>query len=139
MLHAVVRAWLGTDKRTLDRAVGRIEGTAQPGEPGNMGIAGHRDGFFRGLRKLEVGDEIIFTTLEGVAHYEVTSLRVVKPEAVEVLDPTEQPVLTLVTCYPFYYVGDAPNRFIVAARRVRYDAWAPTDDRTPGFATLASR
>ena len=113
----------GTDESTLNRAVGHIEGTALPGERGNVGIAGHRDSFFRGLAQLERGDELSVTTLEGVAHYQVARLEVVEPTAVEVLDPTEHEALTLVTCYPFYYVGDAPQRFIVHAKQVRFDRW----------------
>ena len=113
----------GTDDWTLNRAVGRIEGTARPGEPGNLGIAGHRDGFFRGLRHLSVGDELTFTTLEGVGHYRVVDLSIVEPESVEVLAPTADSTITLVTCHPFYYVGDAPRRFIVHARRVMFESW----------------
>ena len=114
----------GTDAWTLNRAVGRIEGTARPGEGGNVGIAGHRDGFFRGLRHLEIGDPLILTTLNGVGYYEVVELKVVSPIDVEVLGPTTEPTLTLVTCYPFYYVGDAPERFIVRARRTRVEPWS---------------
>ena len=105
----------GTDELSLTRAVGHIEGTARPGSPGNVGIAGHRDSFFRGLRHLEVGDALSLTTLDGVTHYEVENLDVVEPTAVEVLDPTDYDALTLVTCYPFYFVGSAPERFIVRA------------------------
>jgi sortase A len=114
----------GTDAWTLNRAVGRIEGTARPGEDGNVGIAGHRDGFFRGLRHLEIGDPLRLTSLEGVAHYEVVELSVVGPADVDVLGPTAEPTLTLVTCYPFYYVGDAPERFIVRAQRTRVEPWS---------------
>lgn len=114
----------GTDELTLNRAIGHIEGTAQPGEAGNVGIAGHRDSFFRGLQYLEVGDDLSLTTLNGVAHYEVTKLEVVDPDAVEVLAPTDHEALTLVTCYPFYYVGAAPRRFIVHARKVRFEPWS---------------
>ena len=114
----------GTDPWTLNRAVGRIEGTARPGEDGNIGIAGHRDGFFRGLRHLEIGDTLMLASLEGVAHYEVVELSVVSPADVEVLAPTDEPTLTLVTCYPFYYVGEAPERFIVRAQRTRVESWS---------------
>ncbi len=113
----------GTDELTLNRAVGHIEGTALPGESGNVGIAGHRDGFFRGLQHLELGDDLSLTTLEGVAHYQVAKLEVVEPSQVDVLAPTEHDGLTLVTCYPFYYVGHAPQRFIVHARQVRFERW----------------
>jgi sortase A len=114
----------GTDDATLDRGVGRIEGTSRPGEVGNLGIAGHRDSFFRGLRHLSVGDEITLTTLDGVSRYRVEKLRVVDPEAVEVLAASEHTSLTLVTCYPFSYVGAAPQRFIVRARQQRFDPWS---------------
>lgn len=113
----------GTDDWTLNRAVGHIEGTAAPGEAGNVGIAGHRDGFFRGLRHVEVGDPLSLTTLDGVRHYEVVEISIVDPDDVAVLDPTREPSLTLVTCHPFYYVGDAPDRFIVHARQVSYEPW----------------
>jgi LPXTG-site transpeptidase (sortase) family protein len=125
----------GTDDWTLNRAVGRIEGTAAPGQRGNMGIAGHRDAFFRGLRHVELGDEISLTTLDGIASYRVTKLDIVKPETVEVLDPTPDHTLTLVTCHPFYYVGDAPNRFIVTARRVSFLAW----DKSAAASGIAAR
>lgn len=114
----------GTDEVTLNRAVGHIEGTAKPGEHGNVGIAGHRDSFFRGLRHLEVGDRLSLTTLDGVSHYEVERLEVVEPTAIEVLEPTDHEALTLVTCYPFYYVGEAPQRYVVRARQVRYEPWS---------------
>ena len=125
----------GTDEWTLNRAVGRIEGTAALGERGNTGIAGHRDAFFRGLRHVEIGDEISLSTLDGIASYRVTRLDVVKPEAVEVLSPTRDHTLTLVTCHPFYHLGDAPNRFIVTARRVSFFGW----DKTAGPESLATR
>ncbi|MEO7793356.1 MAG: class D sortase [Thermoanaerobaculia bacterium] len=105
----------GTDDKTLDRAVGNIAGTARPGEAGNVGIAGHRDGFFRGLKDITTGDRIELETLTGKQEFEVTSIRVVDPSALEVLAPTPQPTLTLVTCYPFYFVGTAPQRYIVRA------------------------
>jgi sortase A len=105
----------GTDDLTLNRAVGRIDGTARPGEPGNIGIAGHRDGFFRGLKDLARGDPVEFVTLSGVDSYVVDDIRIVDPTEVRVLEPTAVPALTLVTCYPFYHVGAAPKRFIVRA------------------------
>ena len=105
----------GTDDRTLDRAVGHIDGTALPGAEGNSGIAGHRDGFFRGLKDIVPGDEIELDTLSGKEIYRVDRTWVVNPEDVTVLDPTATRSLTLVTCYPFYYVGAAPQRFIVRA------------------------
>jgi sortase A len=108
----------GTDDHTLDRAAGHIEDTAQPGMDGNSGIAGHRDGFFRGLKDITPGDMIELDTLQGTDVYRVERTWVVKPEDVSVLDPTPTPALTLVTCYPFYFVGSAPERFIVRAVRV---------------------
>ena len=132
----------GTDDWILNRAVGRIEGTARPGEPGNIGIAGHRDGFFRGLRHLELGDQITLSTLEGVSRYSVVKITVVDPESLEVLSPTAEPTITLVTCHPFHYVGDAPRRFIVHARRVMFQAWdapVPARGAMPGIAAVFAR
>jgi sortase A len=114
-LGIVVPVLPGVDELTLNRAVGAIPGTAAPGEPGNVGIAGHRDGFFRGLKDIAAGDRLELETLTGRQEYQVTSIRIVDPAAVEVLAPTAQPALTLVTCYPFYFVGNAPQRFIVRA------------------------
>ncbi|HKA14349.1 MAG TPA: class D sortase [Myxococcota bacterium] len=114
----------GTDASTLDRAVGHIPGTARPGEPGNLAIAGHRDGYFRGLRHVQTGDAISLTTLEGVAHYRVDKIEVVKPGRTDVLAPSASATLTLVTCYPFYHIGDAPSRYIVHARQVAFEPWS---------------
>jgi len=108
----------GIDKRTLRRAVGHIPGTALPGQRGNVGIAGHRDTFFRSLKDIHVHDIIVLTTLWGEYRYRVVSSRVVSPNEVAVLHPTNNEVLTLVTCYPFYFVGPAPDRFLVRAERV---------------------
>jgi sortase A len=108
----------GTSGRTLRRAVGHIPGTALPGQPGNVGISGHRDTFFRPLRNIRRNDIITLTTLFGEFRYRVVSTRVVGPSNVTVLDPGVSEILTLVTCYPFYFVGSAPNRFIVRAERV---------------------
>jgi sortase A len=105
----------GTDDRTLDRGVGHIDDTPLPGADGNSGIAGHRDGFFRGLKDIVPGDEIELETIKGKEIYRVDRTWVVNPEDVTVLDPTLTRSLTLVTCYPFYYVGAAPQRFIVRA------------------------
>jgi len=105
----------GTDDRTLDRAVGYIEDTALPGADGNSGIAGHRDGFFRGLKDIAEGDVIELETARRKEVYRVERTWVVDPEDVSVLDPTPTRALTLVTCYPFYYIGPAPRRFIVRA------------------------
>jgi sortase A len=108
----------GMDTLTLQRAAGHIPGTAMPGEPGNVGIAGHRDTFFRPLRNVRKGDIITFATPAGDYRYRVVSTKIVSPSDVKVLDPSASEILTLVTCYPFYYVGPAPNRFIVRAERV---------------------
>jgi sortase A len=108
----------GVDKTTLRRAVGHIPGTALPGHPGNVGLAGHRDTFFRPLKDLKIKDEVQLSTVEGSFKYEVESLKVVEPDNVGVLAPSGENVLTLVTCYPFYYVGPAPKRWIVRARQV---------------------
>ncbi len=108
----------GTSRTTLRRAVGHIAGTALPGKPGNVGISGHRDTFFRPLRNMRPNDVITFTTLLGEYSYRVVSTKIVDPSDVEVLDQSAGQILTLVTCYPFYFVGPAPNRFIVRAERV---------------------
>ena len=108
----------GTDEVTLNRAIGHIEDTAIPGSDGNSGIAGHRDSFFRGLKDIADGDEIELETLHAKEIYRVERTWIVDPEDVSVLDPTSTRSLTLVTCYPFYYVGSAPKRFIVRATRV---------------------
>jgi sortase A len=105
----------GTDDLTLNHAVGRIAGTARPGEAGNIGIAGHRDGFFRALKDVKVGDAIELSTVKGTAMYSVDRVQIVSPQQVEVLRPTSVPTLTLITCYPFYFFGSAPQRYIVTA------------------------
>ena len=107
----------GTDDFTLDRAVGHITDTALPGTDGNSGIAGHRDGFFRGLKDVGPGDAIEIETLQDEEVYRVDRVWVVYPDDVTVLDPTPTRSLTLVTCYPFYHVGPAPQRYIVRAVR----------------------
>jgi sortase A len=108
----------GTSDTTLRRAVGHIEGTALPGQPGNAGFSGHRDTFFRPLRNIQKNDIITLTTLLAEFRYRVVSTRIVSPSDVAVLAPSGDEVLTLVTCYPFYFIGPAPNRFIVRAQRV---------------------
>jgi sortase A len=105
----------GTEDLVLNRGVGRILGTARPGEAGNIGIAGHRDGFFRGLKDIQPGDRIELASKNGKNTYVVDRTEIVMPEDVSVLGPKERPALTLVTCYPFYFVGSAPKRFIVHA------------------------
>ena len=108
----------GVARTTLRRGVGHIPGTALPGEDGNVGLSGHRDTFFRPLKDLRIKDEIQISTLKGDFMYEVESLRVVEPSDVGVLEPARENVLTLVTCYPFFYIGAAPKRFVVRARQV---------------------
>lgn len=105
----------GTDDLTLNHAVGRIAGTARPGQRGNVGIAGHRDSFFRKLKDVSEGDAMELQTLRGTDTYIVDRISIVAPDDVEVLRPRNVPSLTLVTCYPFYYVGSAPQRYIVTA------------------------
>jgi sortase A len=112
-VSAIVRE--GDDDTTLSIAVGHIPGTARPGERGNMALAGHRDSFFRALRHIRVHDTIRISTAGRRYEYRVDATEVVAPEATEVLDQTGAAVLTLVTCYPFGYLGHAPNRFIVRA------------------------
>lgn len=108
----------GTGKATLDRAVGHIQGTSLPGQSGNIAIAGHRDTFFRGLRNINHGDEIKLTTANGSRLYRVDSTKVVEPEETEVLNAGTDDIITLVTCFPFRFIGPAPQRFIVRAHRI---------------------
>jgi sortase A len=108
----------GTDSRTLRRAVGHIPGTPLPGQPGNVVITGHRDTFFRPLHKIRKDDEITLTTLNGSYRYVVDSIEVVEPDDTEALGASDDSVLTLVTCYPFYFVGPAPRRFVVRAHLI---------------------
>ncbi len=107
----------GTDDLTLNRGAGWIEGTARPGEAGNVCLSAHRDGFFRALKDVAVGDEILLETPRETSRYIVTWTKIVDTEDVSVLDETGGPAVTLVTCYPFYFVGSAPQRFIVRATR----------------------
>ncbi len=108
----------GADEGTLSRAVGHIPGTALPGNVGNVGLAGHRDTFFRALRNIRADDTIELETTAGTYRYAVKSTRIVTPRDVSVLQASGGETLTLVTCYPFYYVGSAPKRFIVRATQV---------------------
>lgn len=113
---AIVRE--GADEGTLSRAVGLVPGSARPGESGNMVLAGHRDTFFRPLRKLKLNDRIRLVAPSHIYEYRVESLRVVTPEETSVLDSRGVEELTLVTCYPFRFLGPAPDRFIVSATRI---------------------
>jgi sortase A len=112
-IRLVVPVFNGTDDLTLNRGVGRIQGTTMPGEGGNLGIAGHRDGFFRGLKDVAPGDLIEVDTAGEKDSYIVESTQIVTPKDVSVLKASPATIVTLVTCYPFYFVGDAPQRFIV--------------------------
>jgi sortase A len=105
----------GTDEVTLNRGVGRIAGTSLPGQSGNIGIAGHRDGFFRRLKNIRTGDTIELVTMSGTDAFVVDRIRVTSPADVTVLQPRTKDSITLVTCYPFYFVGPAPSRYIVEA------------------------
>jgi len=115
-LRSMVRE--GDGEETLSVALGHIPGTALPGEGGNVGVAGHRDTLFRGLGEIRPKDIIVFQTLRSAYRYQVESTEVVKPQDVAVLRSGGSSELTLVTCYPFYFVGAAPERFIVKARQV---------------------
>lgn len=105
----------GDDPRTLGVAVGHIRGTAFPGESGNVGLAGHRDTVFLGLKEARRDDLVRLSTPDGVFEYRITRLSIVRPSQIDVLEPGPAPVLTLVTCYPFAFVGRAPMRFVVRA------------------------
>jgi sortase A len=108
----------GTSNRTLQRGVGHIAGTALLGKSGNVGLAAHRDTFFRKLRDIQAGDDIKLTTLTGIVLYRVELISIVEPEDSRVLRDSGENILTLVTCYPFSYIGPAPKRFIVRARQM---------------------
>jgi len=108
----------GTDSSTLLHAVGHVPMTAFPGEDGNVALAWHRDSFFRDLGRVHLGDRLRMTTPDGVFDYRVESRIVVRPQDVAVLSATESPTLTLITCYPFRYVGSAPERFVTRARQL---------------------
>jgi sortase A len=114
-VHLEVPVLEGTDDLTLNRGVGHIAGTVPLGEDGNIGIAGHRDGFFRVLKDVAPGDTIDLVTPSHTATYIVDHIVLVRPDDVSVLQPRSVSSLTLVTCYPFYYVGRAPERYIVQA------------------------
>ena len=105
----------GTDDLTLNRAVGHIAGTSALDQGGNVGIAGHRDGFFRELKDVHLGDSMDLYSEKGSSHYVVDEIVIVPPDDVSVLAARSKPTLTLVTCYPFYFVGSAPLRYIVHA------------------------
>jgi sortase A len=114
-LKLEVPVYDGTSDAVLDLAAGRIEDTALPGTPGNVGIAAHRDGFFRVLKDLKEGDALVLDTPSATEQYRVEWIRITTPDDVSVIDATPGPAVTLVGCYPFYYTGPAPQRFIVRA------------------------
>jgi len=109
----------GTDDLTLNRGLGRVANTAKLGEVGNVGIAGHRDGFFRGLKDVGVGDRLDLALPNRTETYVVDSVKIVDPRDLSVLEPTTERSLTLITCYPFYFIGSAPQRYIIHASMVR--------------------
>jgi sortase A len=116
----------GDDESAFDKAVGHLPDTPMPWQNGNVAFAAHRDTFFRPLKDIRIDDEVRVVTPRGEYRYRVRKTQIVNPEDVSVLAPTEQPSLTLITCYPFYFVGSAPRRFIVQAERV--------DAEPPGIA-----
>ena len=120
-LRLDVPVFEGTDGLTLDQGAGRIAGTAKLGESGNIGIAAHRDGFFRRLKDIHTGDRIELAQLRHQFIYTVDNIMVVDPSETTALKARAQPSLTLVTCYPFYFVGDAPRRFIVQASLANFE------------------
>lgn len=117
-LRLEVPVFDGTDELILNRGAGRIKGTARPGEPGNVGIAAHRDGFFRRLKDIQLGDRVEMQSVNRKFTYVVDDIQIVSPYDVQVLRPRPRPCLTLITCYPFYFVGDAPQRYVVHAHEV---------------------
>jgi sortase A len=119
----------GDSHTILRRAVGHIPETALPGTPGNVVLAGHRDTFFRPLRNIRLGDAITLKTADGAFHYLVESTEVVPASAVEVLNPTTGRTLTLITCFPFDYIGPAPNRYVVRARELVSPSTEPLPTR----------
>lgn len=117
-LDLVVPVFEGTGEWVLNRGAGRVTGTAPFDSDGNLGIAGHRDGFFRPLRNIRSGDLLYLDTRIATLSYRVTETRIVAPTEVSVLATTAVPTVTLITCYPFFYLGPAPQRFIVHAERI---------------------
>jgi sortase A len=124
-LNLRVPVYAGTDEQVLNRGAGWIAGTASPGESGNIGIAGHRDSFFRGLKDLSYGDAIEVSTIRDSAVYTVDQIQIVSPTNVSVLGPRAAPSVTLVTCYPFYFIGRAPKRYVLHATLERREAAIP--------------
>lgn len=113
-----VPIYSSTNELDLNRGAGHIEGTAPLGAEGNVGIAAHRDGFFRGLEHVHIDDDLILEVAARQLRYRIVDIRIVDPTEVHVLDPTDTPSVTLVTCYPFYFVGNAPERYVVRAELI---------------------
>jgi sortase A len=125
----------GTDNKTLDRSIGHVQGTGLPGEAGNIGIAGHRHTHFRKLEWIRRGDEILIVSPHGRFRYRVEWARLFQPGDIEVLDPAHGPAVTLITCFPFEYVGAAPLRYVIRAlpdteTRARLSSIAPGNRTT---------
>jgi len=132
-LHLSAVVFQGADASVLDHGIGHVGSTALPGQPGNVVLAAHRDTFFRSLRNIRKGDLVTVTTESGPRNYQVDSTEVVTPTETSVLDPTAKPTLTLITCYPFYYVGHAPKRFIVRAIETEWgQGFGPAAGLSPG-------
>jgi len=129
-LNLKVPVFTGTDRVTLNRGAGIVEGTAQPGENGNVVISAHRDSYFRALKDIKVGDGILLETLDGPQQFHVADISITDPLDVSVLSDTDSSMLTLITCYPFYYVGFAPERYIVRAVPGPATVATPTSDQT---------
>lgn len=138
-LNLEVPVYEGTDDLTLNRGVGRIIGTARIGVAGNTGIAGHRDGFFRGLKDIAVGDVLELSSAGRTVQYSVGQIEIVQPDDVSVLADNGSRSLTLVTCYPFYFVGSAPQRFIVHAAVLNIDGIKEPSSTTAGEINLKEK
>lgn len=108
----------GSEESSLQRGVGHIIGTSLLCQKGNIVLSAHRDTFFKPLSNIKPNDEIILTTLKGYCRYQVDSIRVVEPDNIDVINDTGEDILTLITCYPFNYIGNAPQRFIVRAHNI---------------------
>lgn len=136
-LDIEVPVFEGADDVTLDRGVGRIIGSARLGTAGNTALAGHRDGFFRALKDISIGAHLEVVTPDRTIHYLVEQTEVVAPEDVSVLAERGMPSLTLVTCFPFYFVGDAPKRFIVHAKST--DFYGPAGERSASLSQIRTQ
>ncbi len=119
-LNIEIPIYNGTEELNLNRGVGRIKGMARMnGETGNLGIAGHRDGIFRGLKDIQLGEDIEILTPHGTETFLVSSITIVPKDDISVLAPTDERTMTIVTCYPFYHIGNAPKRYIVKATALK--------------------